>query len=71
MRNLESWFNPQEKQAISAHKEEREISLEQVNLSLFTTATIDEPMTFDETWNCENEDYQSFGEKQLIRNSMK
>jgi len=58
MRKLESWFNPQAKQAIKIYKDGREISLEKVNLALLTTSSLNEPTTFDEAWNCEDEDHQ-------------
>jgi hypothetical protein len=55
---LESWFNPQAKRAINDFKEGGEISLDQVNLSLLTTATVNEPTAFDEAWNCEDKEHR-------------
>jgi hypothetical protein len=34
------------------------ISLDQVNLALFTTATVNEPTAFDEAWNCKVKEHR-------------
>jgi hypothetical protein len=43
MRKLESWFNPQATKVIEDYDHGRELSLEQVNLALFTPALVKEP----------------------------
>jgi hypothetical protein len=58
MKKLESWFNPQAKQAVNDFKEGRQISFHQVNLALFTTVTVNKPTAFDEAWNCEDKEHR-------------
>jgi hypothetical protein len=58
MKKLESWFNPQATKVIEDYDCGREISLEQVNLALFTTALIKEPSSFEEAINCERKEDQ-------------
>jgi Reverse transcriptase (RNA-dependent DNA polymerase)/gag-polypeptide of LTR copia-type/Zinc knuckle len=58
MKKLESWFNPQATKVIEDYDRGRAISLEQVNLALFTTAFIKEPSSFEEAVNCEKQEDQ-------------
>jgi hypothetical protein len=58
MKRLESWFNPQATKFIEEYDCGREISLEQVNLALFTTVFIKEPSSFEVAINCEKREYQ-------------
>jgi hypothetical protein len=46
------------KPAVIGFKEGREISLDQVNLALFTTATVNEPTAFDKAWKCNNKKHR-------------
>jgi hypothetical protein len=53
MRKLESWFNPQATKAVEDYNHGREITLDQVNLDLFSTDIVKEPTTYEEAINSE------------------
>jgi hypothetical protein len=58
MRKLESWFNPQATKAVEDYNHGKEITLNQVNLALFSTEIIKEPTTFEEaisSWQKEDQ----------------
>jgi hypothetical protein len=71
MKKLKIWFNPQAKQAVNDFKEGREISLDQVNLALFTTATVNEPTAFDEVWNCADKEHHKLWREAINRERSK
>jgi FtsZ-interacting cell division protein YlmF len=48
MRKLESWFNPEATKAVEDYSHGREMTLDQVNLALFSTVTVKEPTTYEE-----------------------
>jgi multimeric flavodoxin WrbA len=58
MRKLESWFNPQATKAVGNYNHGREITLDQVNLTLFSTEIIKEPTTYEEAINSEQKEEQ-------------
>jgi Reverse transcriptase (RNA-dependent DNA polymerase) len=58
MKKLKSWFNLQATKVIEDYDCGRKISLEEVNLALFTTAFIKEPLSFEEAISCEKKGYQ-------------
>jgi hypothetical protein len=51
MRKLESWFNPEATKAVEDYNHGREMTLDQVNLALFSTVVIKEPTTYEEEIN--------------------
>ena len=53
MRKLESWFNPEATKAVEDYSHGREMTLDQVNLALFSTVTVKEPTTYEEAINFE------------------
>jgi hypothetical protein len=53
MRKLESWFNPQCTKVIEYYNHGREMTLDQVNLALYSTEIVKEPTTYEEAINCE------------------
>jgi hypothetical protein len=58
LRKLDSWFNPQSRNAVEDFKK-REITLEQSNFSFFSEEVLKDPMNFDETWNFIEKVHQS------------
>jgi hypothetical protein len=48
MRKLENWFNSQATKAVEDYNHRREITLDQVNLALFSTEIIKESTTYEE-----------------------
>jgi hypothetical protein len=48
MRKLESWFNPQATKAVENYNHGRGMTLDQVNLALFSTVIVKEPTTYEE-----------------------
>ena len=58
MKKLESWFNPQATKTIEDYDRGREVSLEQVNMALFSAVFVKEPSTFEEAINCEKKEEQ-------------
>jgi hypothetical protein len=58
MKILESWFNPQATKAVENYNHRREMTLEQVNLALFSTKIIKEPTTYEEAINSEQKEDQ-------------
>jgi hypothetical protein len=58
MRKLESWFNPEATKAVEDYSHEREMTLDQVNLSLFSTVTVKERTTYEEAINSEKKEDQ-------------
>jgi hypothetical protein len=58
MRKLESWFNSEATKAIENYNHGREMTLDQVNLALFSTVIIKEPTTYEEVINCEQKEDQ-------------
>jgi hypothetical protein len=50
---LESWFNPEATKAIEIYNHGREMTLDQVNLALFSTFMIKEPTTYEEAISSE------------------
>jgi hypothetical protein len=59
MRKSESWFNPEATKAVENYNHGREITSDQVNLSLFSTGIIKEPTTYEEAINCEQKEDQN------------
>jgi hypothetical protein len=53
MKKLESWFNPQATRAVEGYNYGREITLDQVNLALFSADFVIGPTTYEEEINCE------------------
>jgi ABC-type amino acid transport substrate-binding protein len=53
MRKLESWFNPEATKAVENDNHGREMTLDQVNLALFSTDIVKEPSTYEEAIHCE------------------
>jgi hypothetical protein len=51
MRKWESWFNPQATKVLESYNHGREITLDQVNLALFSTEITKEPTTYEEAIN--------------------
>jgi hypothetical protein len=47
MRKLESWFNPEATKAVEDYSHGREMTLDQVNLALFSMVTVKEPTTYE------------------------
>jgi hypothetical protein len=58
MRKLESWVNPEAIKAVENYNHGREMTLDQVNLALFSTVMIKEPTTYEEAINCEQKEDQ-------------
>jgi inorganic triphosphatase YgiF len=58
MRKLESWFNPEATKAVKNYNHGREMTLDQVNLALFSTIVIKEPTTYEEAINSEQKEDQ-------------
>jgi FtsZ-interacting cell division protein YlmF len=58
MRKLESWFNPEATNAVEDYSHGREMTLDQVNLALFSTVTVKEPTTYEEAINSEKKEDQ-------------
>ena len=55
MRILESSFNPEASKVFEEFKQGRDILLHQVNIALLSANIVNEPATFDETWNSNNQ----------------
>jgi hypothetical protein len=55
MRLLESSFNPEASTMLQNIEQGREILLEQANVALFCGIVIEEPSSFDEAWNHEDQ----------------
>jgi hypothetical protein len=53
MRKLESWFNLEATKAVEYYSHGREMTLDQVNLALFSTVMINQPTTYEEAINSE------------------
>jgi hypothetical protein len=51
MKKLDSWFNPKVTRAVEDYNHEVEITLNQINLALFSTEFIKEPKAFEEAKN--------------------
>jgi hypothetical protein len=51
MRKLKSWFNPEATKVVEDYSHGREMTLDQVNLALFSTVTVKEPTTYEEEIN--------------------
>jgi hypothetical protein len=58
MRKLESWINPEATKAVENYSRGREMTLNQVNLALFSTVTVKEPTTYEEAINSEKKEDQ-------------
>jgi hypothetical protein len=58
MRKLESWFNPQATKVVEDYNHGREMTLDQVNLALFSTEIIKESTTYQEAINCKQKEDQ-------------
>jgi hypothetical protein len=58
MRKLESWFNPEATKVVEDYSHGREMTLDQVNLALFSTVTVKEPTTYEEAINSEKKEDQ-------------
>jgi hypothetical protein len=58
MRKLESWFNPEATKAVKDYSHGREMTLDQVNLAIFSTVTVKEPTTYEEAINSEKKEDQ-------------
>jgi hypothetical protein len=58
MRKSESWFNPEATKAVEDYSHGREMTLDQVNLALFSTVTVKEPTTYVEAINSEKKEDQ-------------
>jgi hypothetical protein len=58
MRKSESWFNPQATKTVEDYNHRREMTLDQVNLDLFSTEIIKEPTTYEEAMNSEQKEDQ-------------
>jgi hypothetical protein len=58
VRKLESWFNPEATKAVESYNHGREMTLDQVNLALFSTVMIEEPTTYEEAINSEQKEDQ-------------
>jgi hypothetical protein len=56
MRKLESWFNPETTKVVEDYSHGRVITLDQVNLALFSTEIIKEPTTYEEAINGEQKE---------------
>jgi hypothetical protein len=56
MRKLESWFNPEATKAVEDYSHGREMTLDQVNLALFSMITVKEPTTYEEAINSEKKE---------------
>jgi hypothetical protein len=55
---LESWFNPEATKAVEDYSHGREMTLDQINLPLFSTVTAKEPTTYEEAMNSEKKEDQ-------------
>jgi hypothetical protein len=53
IKKLESWFNPQATRAVEDYNYGRELTLDQLNLALFSAVFIKEPTNYEESLNCE------------------
>jgi hypothetical protein len=58
MRKLESWFNPETTKAVENYNHGREMTLDQVDLTLFSTEIIKEPTAYEESISCEKKENQ-------------
>jgi hypothetical protein len=58
MRKLESWLNPEANKVVEDYSHGREMTLNQVNLALFSTVTVKEPTTYEESINSEQKENQ-------------
>jgi hypothetical protein len=58
MRKLESWFNPEAFKEVEDYSHGREMTLDKVNLALFSTVTVKEPTTYQEEINSEKKEDQ-------------
>jgi hypothetical protein len=58
MRKLESWFNPEATKAVEDYSHGRKMTLDQVNLDLFSTVMIKERTSYEEVINCEQKEDQ-------------
>jgi hypothetical protein len=58
MRKLESWFNLEATKAVEDYSHGKEMTLDQVNLALFSTFTVKEPTTYEEAINSEKKEDQ-------------
>jgi hypothetical protein len=58
MRKLESCFNPQATKAVEDYNHRREITLDQVDLALFSTDIVKEPTFYEEAINSEQKEDQ-------------
>jgi hypothetical protein len=56
MKKLESWFNPEATKVVEDYSHGREMTLDQVNLALFSTVMIKEPTTYEEAINFEQKE---------------
>jgi hypothetical protein len=70
MKKLESWFNPQATKVVEDYNHGREITLDQVNLDLFSTEIIKESTTYEESINSEQKEEQ-IRWKSAINNQLK
>jgi hypothetical protein len=52
MRKLESWFIPEATKTVEDYFHEREITMDQVNLVLFSTVMFKEPINHEGAINC-------------------
>jgi hypothetical protein len=56
MKKLERWFKTQATRAVEYYNHGRELTLDQVNLSLFSATYVKEPTTYEEVINCEQKE---------------
>jgi hypothetical protein len=58
MRKLEIWFNPQATKVVEDYNHGRQITLDQVKLTLISKEIIKEPTTYEEAINSEQKEDQ-------------
>jgi hypothetical protein len=58
MRKFESWFNPEATKVVENYSHGREMTLDQVNLALFSTVTVKETTNYEEAINSEKKEDQ-------------
>jgi hypothetical protein len=70
MRKLESWFNSEATKPVENYNHGKEMTLDQVNLALFSTVTVKEPTTYEEAITCEQKE-DHFKWKSTINKELK
>jgi hypothetical protein len=66
VKKLESWFNPQANKAVESYNHGREMTLDQVNLALYSTEIVKEPTTYEEAIKNEQKEEQIKWKNEIV-----